>query len=131
LVFVEELRISFFVLKSAVNAFLLVVGRRFRFWGLFVVDEDVLVIFVQAVNPYGRSMGEEGAVLFYCEGDGHGRRFSVPSVKDWGGVVIGAYPQLGETGALEQHLEESAGRRAGRQIPLLALLNEQPFQVAF
>lgn len=120
-----------FVLKSAVNAFLREVGRGFRFWGLFVVDEDVLVILVQAVNPHGRSMGEEGAVLFYCEGDGHGRRFSIPSVEDWGEVVMGAYAQLGETGALEQHLEESVGRHAGREIPLLALLNEQPVQVAF
>jgi hypothetical protein len=112
------------VLKSPVNAFLREVRGRFRFWGLFVVDEDILVILVQAVNPHGGSVGEEGAVFFYSEGHGQGRRFAFPAVEDEGRVVTGSEAQLAKVGAREQQLKEGIGRHAGRQIPFAVLFDE-------
>jgi hypothetical protein len=91
--------------EKTVNAFLREGRRRLRFWGLLVVDEDILVIFVQPVNPHGRSVGEEGAVLFYSEGDGQGRRFPLPAIEDKGRVVTGSQAQPAEVGACEQHLK--------------------------
>lgn len=91
---------------------------------MFVVDEDVLVVFGQAMNPHGRSMGEEGAVLFYCEGYGHGRRFAFPSVENEGRVVTRAQAQLTQFGAYEQHLKEVMRGHAGRQIPFAVLFDE-------
>ena len=90
LVFVSEFGESLVIGKGTVDAFLRELGGVFGFWRLFFVDKNILVTFGQTVNPYGGTMREECAVLFYFEGYGERRGFTLPRVQDEGGIVTGS-----------------------------------------
>jgi hypothetical protein len=83
------------------------------FWGLLLIDKDILVIIAQAVNPHGRRMRKECIVFLNGECDSDGGGYSFPAVSRERGIGMGSKANFIKLCSGQEHLNEGVGGHAG------------------